>query len=263
MAWTDKIFAYCERAGDPAFWAEPFNAISNVAFLIAALAGAVLLVRTPNARERRIEWGLVLLVTIIGIGSFLFHTYATRWASVADTAPIGIFMIGYLGFAMRRFLGASYVAVLVALGLFIAALRYAGSIPCDPELLPITVAAGRPCFNGSLGYVPALGALLLMGAVLIVRGHAAGWPVFMGGVVFRAVADAADGGLRGVQRHNVPGPIARDPRALAYAQCGVALSAAGGGDPAWRAGSAACGDLIASCAAAEHKDGFPADVVER
>ena len=78
MAWTDKIFAYCERAGDPAFWAEPFNAISNVAFLIAALAGAVLLVRTPNARERRIEWGLVLLVTIIGIGSFLFHTYATR-----------------------------------------------------------------------------------------------------------------------------------------------------------------------------------------
>ena len=97
MAWTDKIFAYCERAGDPAFWAEPFNAISNVAFLIAALAGAVLLVRTPNARARRIEWGLVLLVTIIGIGSFLFHTYATRWASVADTAPIGIFMIGYLG----------------------------------------------------------------------------------------------------------------------------------------------------------------------
>lgn len=184
MAWTEKIFAYCERAGDPAFWAEPFNAISNVAFLIAALAGAVLLVRMPNARERRIEWGLVLLVTIIGIGSFLFHTYATRWASVADTAPIGIFMIGYLGFAMRRFLGASYVAVLVALGLFIVALRYAGSIPCDPELLPITVAAGRPCFNGSLGYVPALGALLLTGAVLIVRGHAAGWPVFMGGVVF-------------------------------------------------------------------------------
>jgi hypothetical protein len=184
MAWTEKIFAYCERAGDPAFWAEPFNAISNVAFLIAALAGAVLLVRMPNARERRIEWGLVLLVTIIGIGSFLFHTYATRWASVADTAPIGIFMIGYLGFAMRRFLGASYVALLVALGLFIVALRYAGSIPCDPELLPITVAAGRPCFNGSLGYIPALGALLLMGAVLIVQRHAAGGTVFLGGVVF-------------------------------------------------------------------------------
>ncbi len=184
MAWTDKIFAYCERAGDPAFWAEPFNAISNVAFLIAALAGAVLLVRTPNADARRIEWGLVLLVTIIGIGSFLFHTYATQWASVADTAPIGIFMIGYLGYAMRRFLGTSYIAVLLALGLFIATLRFAGSIPCDPALLPITVAAGRPCFNGSLGYVPALGALLLIGAVLIGRGHAAGWPVFMGGIVF-------------------------------------------------------------------------------
>ncbi len=184
MAWTDKIFAYCERAGDPTFWAEPFNAISNLAFLIAAAVGAVLLLRSPGAGTRRIEWGLVLLVAVIGIGSFLFHTYATRWASVADTAPIGIFMIGYLGYAMRRFLGASYLAVLVGLGLFIAALRYAGSIPCDPALLPVTVAAGRPCFNGSLGYVPALGALLLIGAVLIVRGHGAGWPVLAGGLVF-------------------------------------------------------------------------------
>ncbi len=183
MAWTDKIFAYCERAGDPAFWAEPFNAISNVAFLIAAFAGAAYLMRSPGAGRRWIEWGLVLLVGVIGIGSFLFHTYATRWASVADTAPIGIFMIGYLGYAVRRFLGASYFAVFVVLGLFIAALRYAGSIPCDPELLPITVAAGRPCFNGSLGYVPALGALLLMGAVLIVRGHGAGWPVLTGGLI--------------------------------------------------------------------------------
>jgi hypothetical protein len=184
MSWTDRIFAYCERAGDPAFWAEPFNAVSNVAFLISALAGAMMLARSPGAGSRLIEWALVALVTVIGIGSFLFHTYATRWASVADTAPIGIFMIGYLAYATRRFLGAPYLAVGVAVAMFLAAMRWASAIPCDPQLLPITVAAGRPCFNGSLGYVPALAALLLIGAALRLRGHAAGWPVLAAGAIF-------------------------------------------------------------------------------
>ncbi len=184
MSWTDKIFAYCERAGDPAFWAEPFNAVSNVAFLLAALAGAIQLARTSDAASRRAEWGLVALVAIIGMGSFLFHTYATRWASVADTAPIGIFMIGYLAYALRRFAGAPYLVVLLLIAVFVAALRHAGSIPCDPQLLPVTVAAGRPCFNGSLGYVPALGALLLIGLYLVVRGHGAGWPVLLAGLIF-------------------------------------------------------------------------------
>jgi len=151
MDWSEKFFAYCERASDAQFWAEPFNAVSNVAFLIAAAAAAFYLARTADAATRRVEWALVVIVFIIGIGSFLFHTYATRWASVADTAPIGIFMIAYLAYAMRRFLGASFLVVAVALGLFLAAMRTAGAIPCDAALLPITAAAGRPCFNGSLG----------------------------------------------------------------------------------------------------------------
>jgi hypothetical protein len=184
MDWADSIFAYCERAGNPAFWAEPFNAVSNAAFLMAAVAGAGFLARRRDRATRRIEWALVLLITIIGIGSFLFHTYATRWASIADTAPIGLFMIGYLGYAIRRFLGAPYWAVIASVALFIAALRMAEAIPCDPGLLPITAAAGRPCFNGSLGYVPALVALLLMGVALTLRGHGAGWPVLAGGLIF-------------------------------------------------------------------------------
>lgn len=184
MSWTDQIFAYCERAGDPAFWAEPFNALSNAAFLLAALAGGIHLGRRSDAAHRRIEWGLVLLIAIIGVGSFLFHTYATRWASVADTAPIGLFMIGYLAYALRRFLGVSYVTVAVLLAAFVGALRYAGSIPCDPALLPVTAAAGRPCFNGSLGYVPALGALVLAGLALRVRMHRAAWPVLAAAAIF-------------------------------------------------------------------------------
>jgi hypothetical protein len=37
MAWSTPIDLYCERA-DPSFWAEPVNALSNCAFLIAAAA---------------------------------------------------------------------------------------------------------------------------------------------------------------------------------------------------------------------------------
>ncbi len=184
MSWSTKIFAYCERAGDPAFWAEPFNAISNVAFLTAALVAAIQLAWSGTGSRRIMEWLLIALVFVIGVGSFLFHTYATRWASVADTAPIGIFMIGYLGYAMRRYLGAPYLAVIAGLGVFLLAMRAAEGIPCQPGLLPITLAAGRPCFNGSLGYVPALAALLLIGAALVVRGHGAGWPVLIAGGVF-------------------------------------------------------------------------------
>jgi hypothetical protein len=184
MTWTEKIFAYCERASDPGFWAEPFNAISNVAFLLVGIVGAAQLARQPRPSGRIAEWGLALLVLLIGTGSFLFHTYATRWASVADTAPIGIFMICYLAYALRRFLLLNVFAVIVFVAVFILALRFASAIPCDPALLPVTIAAGRPCFNGSLGYVPALGALVLIGGVLLLRRHPAGWSVFLAGGIF-------------------------------------------------------------------------------
>ncbi len=182
--WNEKFFAYCERAGDPAFWAEPLNALSNTAFFVAAIACGILLARSPASQSRHPEWGLVMLIGVIGAGSFLFHTYATRWAAVADTAPIGLFMIGYVAYASRRFLQLNWFAVAGAVALFLVSLRMAGSIPCDPALLPITLAAGRPCFNGSLAYLPALGALGIVGAGLLWRRHPAAWPVIAAGIVF-------------------------------------------------------------------------------
>lgn len=40
MSLGEKLFLYCERAQDPSFWAEPLNAVSNAAFLIAAFVAA-------------------------------------------------------------------------------------------------------------------------------------------------------------------------------------------------------------------------------
>ena len=174
MGWNEQMFHYCERGLDARFWAEPLNAISNVAFLVAAAAALLAWRRLAVADRRPTELALVVLVGIIGIGSFLFHTFATRWASVADTAPIGIFMLAYLAYALRRFAGAPWLVVGVALAAFVAAMVAMGDIRCS----------GGACFNGSLAYAPALVALALIGAWLIARGGPAGPLILAGACVF-------------------------------------------------------------------------------
>jgi hypothetical protein len=186
MDWTAKIYSYCERGGDPGFWAEPLNAISNGAFVIAGLIAAVQLMRAPRQDSTLFEWALVVLVLIIGAGSFLFHTYATRWAVLADTIPISLFMLAYLGYALRRFAGAPWIVVIAAVIGFYFSVKYAQGITCSNELLPITRAAGKRCFNGTLGYVPAFGALVLVGAALLWRKHPAAPYLLTAAVVFLA-----------------------------------------------------------------------------
>lgn len=46
-------------------------------------------------------WLLIALAGSIGIGSFLFHTIATRWAELADTVPIWSFAAVFALAAMR------------------------------------------------------------------------------------------------------------------------------------------------------------------
>ena len=109
MDWFSAVNGYCERGG-PGLWAEPLNAVSNAAFLVAAWAGWRL------ARERRDRGGqaLALILAAIGIGSTLFHTVAQVWAGLVDVLPIQIFILVYLALAVwglidwRRALGAGW-----------------------------------------------------------------------------------------------------------------------------------------------------------
>ncbi|GAA5171192.1 ceramidase domain-containing protein [Pseudonocardia eucalypti] len=112
------IDGYCERL-TATFWAEPVNALSNLAFLVAAALAALHLRRTG----RRPPPDLVLLVAIltaIGVGSFLFHTLATRWAALADTLPIGVFMLVYLVVFTHRFAGVGRRLAWLAAPAFLA-----------------------------------------------------------------------------------------------------------------------------------------------
>lgn len=178
----EQIFVYCERGLDPAFWAEPLNALSNAGFLIAAALAAIALARR-GGRPTPLEWLLVGLVAAIGVGSFLFHTFAERWAGLADTVPIMLFMLFYLGAALREFLDLNAGPTAVALAAFSAAVYAALTVRCD----------GGSCLNGSLGYAPALAALGLVGGVGLQRGKAWGKPllaaagIFLVSLLFRSV----------------------------------------------------------------------------
>lgn len=167
-----QIDGYCERVG-AAFWAEPLNAVTNLAFIVAGLA-AIAMAR----RMGRLDGPVMFLTAnaiVVGIGSFLFHTFATVWAAMADTGPILVFILAYFTIAMRAYVGLGWGrAVLVMLGFLVA--MFAVSAGLREVLLPVM---GR-----SVSYVPALMALGGIGLWLHARGHAAGAGLLLGAGVF-------------------------------------------------------------------------------
>ena len=190
MSWSQQVFNYCERGLDPSFWAEPLNAASNAAFLLAAaVAGRRLAQQQSGAgsrgAERLVLWLLVALVAAIGIGSFLFHTFATRWALLADVGPITLFMVAYLAYALRTLLGLGWAPIALILPAFLYSGALAGDLTCPGADL---AAKAQPCLNGSLGYAPALVSLWIIGLITWSRGDAAGRTLLTAGAVFLASA---------------------------------------------------------------------------
>lgn len=159
LDWFDPIRAYCERA-DGGFWAEPFGAVSNAAFLVAAAAAGRLALQ---ARDRACL-ALAGMIAVIGVGSFLFHTLAVRWAMLADIVPIALFVVAYFALALRRLLGLG-VAVTVPLVLAFAL----AEVALTPFLEAVTGLPLAQLTNGSLDYLPALIALLGVAAALAGR----------------------------------------------------------------------------------------------
>lgn len=183
MEYQQKIFAYCERGLDPSFWAEPVNALTNFGFILASLIALVML-RRKNGEAKLMRYLLILNLFIIGVGSFLFHTYATSWAAAADVIPIGIFMLLYLGYALYVFARVPLLLVIPAIALFAYIIGEAEGISCAALGLDWGFFKATNCLNGSFGYIPALGAMLLIGLWLGIRRHPAAIYVFGAGLVF-------------------------------------------------------------------------------
>lgn len=84
---------YCERL-DFTFWAEPLNAVTNGAFLIAAL---FMLQRTRDMEAgRTTSRVLCWILFVLAFGSFAFHTFATNWAMLTDVLPILAFVLVFV-----------------------------------------------------------------------------------------------------------------------------------------------------------------------
>lgn len=142
----DYIDIYCERLVT-GLWAEPFNALTNLSFFIAAWASW----RSAN-RYQTLSigmWLLISLIAAIGIGSTLFHTFATSWANLADVLPIFLFQICYLWLYCKQIVGMKTRYASGFLAAFIISAYFADELP--------------KVLNGSLSYVPALFVLLGLG----------------------------------------------------------------------------------------------------
>jgi hypothetical protein len=170
-----KIFAYCERGLDPTFWAEPLNALSNLGFILAGVLALRELAARPRGEAKAFRYALVGLVFTIGIGSFLFHTYAEPWAATADVGPIGLFMLTYFAYALYRYVGLPLWMIPPALAGFAYAISKGMQLQCWRGqvgfALPVPAFENTSCLNGSIGYLPALAVMLLIGGVLAARRH--------------------------------------------------------------------------------------------
>ncbi|QRM31252.1 ceramidase domain-containing protein [Microvirga sp. VF16] len=173
-SWFTPIDSYCERLGT-AFWAEPLNAVTNGAFIAAALYAFVLW-RRAGGRDWPALW-LIAITFIVGTGSFLFHTFANRWSLLADVLPIAVFIYSYFLLAMVRYLNLGLVVAIAATLLFAAFNMSFGRLWFG--ILP------GMTLNGSVGYLPAALALFAVGTVCQVSGvREAGRALLLAACVF-------------------------------------------------------------------------------
>ena len=159
MNWVAPVDIYCERLS-AAFWAEPFNAFSNVAFIIAAF------VAWRTARRLGVRGVdltvLIVLAGLVGIGSFLFHTFANRWSELADVVPIWTFVAVLVLVAIHRIGGVRpgklAMGAIGVLAIMIIVMLASGEGDAATSPTP-------PILNGSLQYAPAAIAMLVFSLI--------------------------------------------------------------------------------------------------
>ena len=163
MEMLREIDGFCERLG-PGYWAEPVNAVTNAAFVLAALWMWRRSAGVPMARS------LAVVLFAIGVGSYLFHTHAQVWAAIADVVPIAVFILLYLFAVNRDVWGMPLWAALLGTVLF---------LPYAAVTIPLWQPV--PVYGVSAGYMPVPTLILIYAALLWSR-----WPQVARGFVIGA-----------------------------------------------------------------------------
>lgn len=149
---------YCERIL-PQLWDEPFNVLTNIAFLIVAFLLFRQLKNLPHLTVKNSLdlWILVALVTAIGLGSATWHLLATGWALWADRIPILLFISFFLVSCLVRILKMSITISLILLVSF-----HIINVVVQFQFPP-------PILNGSVFYIPTF--LFLLTITLLLKHH--------------------------------------------------------------------------------------------
>jgi hypothetical protein len=148
--WFQAVDAYCERTG-PEYWSEPLNAITNAAFLLAAVWV------WPQTRGYPAARALAVNLGVIGIGSWMFHTQATRIAELEDVLPIAAFILTYVFASSRDLLG---LRTGWAVATAVAFLPYAAAT--------VPVWSLLPGLGSSAGYMPVPVLILVYAGLLLI-----------------------------------------------------------------------------------------------
>jgi hypothetical protein len=149
---------------------EPINSVSNVALLIAALA-AWWKGRQVQALSAGL-WVLLGLSVRVGLGSALWHTFATPRALVLDVVPLMLFQLASLWLYGRHVAGLPTTAVAVLL------LLYLGAGLWPPQY--------QGWLNGVLLYAPTLAVAWVVGLHYCLSARPERLVLLAGAVVFCA-----------------------------------------------------------------------------
>ena len=175
MDLSKPIDIYCERL-DIGIWAEPINAVTNVAFILASI---FMWLRCKNLVEGRV---LSFLLFSIGCGSFLFHTFAQTWAAILDVAAILIFILTYIFIANRSFLAWSKMVSVFGVILFF-----------PYQLLLANILSNIQFFGSSVQYIPVAILIFIYSGLLrktepnLSRGLFIGAIILCLSIVFRII----------------------------------------------------------------------------
>ncbi|WP_455204554.1 ceramidase domain-containing protein [Kaarinaea lacus] len=170
---TEIFSTYCERSL-PGVWEEPLNAVSNLAFLIAAVLILRVYIRNKSLPFNA-SWDLCILIFLlfsIAIGSALWHTLPSKGTELADAIPILIFIDVYLLSFLYRITAVRWYT-LAALFIGFHGLNFLVS-----SIFP------AHAFNGSVFYAPAWLTLILMSIYLLMKQNALRWRFSMAAGLF-------------------------------------------------------------------------------
>jgi len=139
---------YCERGISSQLLAEPINAITNLAFPFLGFM-AFLKLKRKGVKDKYIL-ALPVLLSIVGVGSFIYHTTRSPFTLLFDAIPIYIFVLFSLFLVLKKLLKGQTKALATILMLVAVELVLSLVVP-------------RDFLNGSIGHVVTIIFISLIG----------------------------------------------------------------------------------------------------